>query len=68
MQTVSEQSILVCVASALLGSLLITAPFIASTHFVISGEERYCEEICREDYLRYKATLLLLPDSIKTDF
>ncbi len=44
-----------CVASASLWLLLVTFPFIIVTHWVILGEERYCEKTYGNPYLTYKA-------------
>ena len=45
----------VCIASASLWILLVMIPFIIATHFLILGEERYCEETYGEEYREYKA-------------
>ncbi|WP_279173039.1 methyltransferase family protein [Tannerella forsythia] len=45
----------VCIASASLWMLLVMIPFIIATHFLILGEERYCEETYGEEYREYKA-------------
>lgn len=45
----------VCIASASLWMLLILIPFIIATHFIILGEERYCERTYGEEYREYKA-------------
>lgn len=43
------------VASASLWMLLAIIPFAVSTHAVILGEERYCEQTYGKEYLDYKA-------------
>ena len=45
----------VCIASASLWMLLALIPFIIATHFIVLGEERYCEETYGEEYREYKA-------------
>lgn len=44
-----------CIASASLWMLIVLIPFIAATHFIILGEERYCTETYGKEYLEYKA-------------
>ncbi len=43
------------IASASLWMLLAIIPFAVSTHAVILGEERYCEQTYGKEYLDYKA-------------
>ncbi len=45
----------VCIASASLWMLLALIPFAISTHFIILGEERYCENVYGEEYRKYKS-------------
>ena len=44
----------VCIASASLWLLIVIVPFAIYNHLVVLGEERYCEQAYRQEYLKYK--------------
>jgi len=44
-----------CIASASLWLLLVNIPFMVYTHFIVLGEERYCEATYGDKYRTYKA-------------